>query len=202
MLDPEDIVLFVGPNNAGKSVALSELQLYLGQSSEQTVIKHVELRRTGNPDSLRTFLQANSLRNTADSYSGYGFSIPDDAIDTLWTRTSHGLVNLFCTHIPTHTRLFISNPAPSIALLSQPPQHPIHLLYVDGRLERRFSSYFRRAFGKDLNVFHGGGAEWPLLVGDRPEPERGEDRISVTYLDPTWTAGRDFAIENGRNAGG
>ena len=23
-----------------------------------------------------------------------------------------------------------------------------------------------------------------------------------TQLDPTWTAGRDFAIENGRNAGG
>jgi hypothetical protein len=22
------------------------------------------------------------------------------------------------------------------------------------------------------------------------------------HLDPTWTAGRDFAIENGRNAGG
>jgi hypothetical protein len=24
----------------------------------------------------------------------------------------------------------------------------------------------------------------------------------VAILDPTWTAGRDFAIENGRNAGG
>jgi adenine-specific DNA-methyltransferase len=30
-----------------------------------------------------------------------------------------------------------------------------------------------------------------------------EERISLDLsLDPTWTAGRDFAIENGRNAGG
>jgi hypothetical protein len=33
----------------------------------------------------------------------------------------------------------------------------------------------------------------------------GEDgRLSThrRHFDPTWTAGRDFAIENGRNAGG
>ena len=28
------------------------------------------------------------------------------------------------------------------------------------------------------------------------------ERFLGETLDPTWTAGRDFAIENGRNAGG
>ena len=46
-----------------------------------------------------------------------------------------------------------------------------------------------------------------------PVPNRGMITISImlanimqgldnTILNPTWTAGRDFAIENGRNAGG
>ena len=26
--------------------------------------------------------------------------------------------------------------------------------------------------------------------------------LPTVYRDPTWTVGRDFAIENGRNAGG
>jgi hypothetical protein len=43
------------------------------------------------------------------------------------------------------------------------------------------SDYFRQAFGKDLIVFHAGGSSWSLLVGDRPEIQTGEDRVSVTY---------------------
>src|SRR5262249_23161864 len=102
--------------------------------------------------------------------------------DTLWTSKPQDLVNLFCIYMPTENRLKIGDSASSIAVLDQAPQHPIHVLYADDRVELRISSYFRRAFGKDLIVFRGGGTEIPLFVGDRPKPQEGKDRISETYL--------------------
>jgi hypothetical protein len=44
-----------------------------------------------------------------------------------------------------------------------------------------------------------------LMLGklDYPPYLRNHDWPNLSMmLDPTWTAGRDFAIENGRNAGG
>lgn len=61
------------------------------------------------------------------------------------------------------------------------PQNPIQILYADDRIEKRMSDHFRQAFGKDLIIFRAGGQSWPLLVGDRPEIQPGEDRVSATY---------------------
>jgi hypothetical protein len=46
-----------------------------------------------------------------------------------------------------------------------------------------------------------------ILHDDHPLPDilaclETPDPISHAVFDPTWTVGRDFAIENGRNAGG
>lgn len=83
--------------------------------------------------------------------------------------------------IGTETRITDSNPQKSIATLDQAPSHPIHILHNDDRVEKRISSYFRRAFGEDLFVFRAGGAQWPLLVGTHPSPRPGEDRLSYGY---------------------
>jgi len=40
-------------------------------------------------------------------------------------------------------------------------------------------------------------SEAGVIVGDDKF-----DTMETARFDPTWTAGRDFAIENGRNAGG
>lgn len=39
-LDDDDIVVFVGPNNAGKSAALRELEAWVARSNAGLVIKH------------------------------------------------------------------------------------------------------------------------------------------------------------------
>ena len=55
-LQPDDIVVFVGPNNAGKSAALRELEVHFGPPVVQTVIKSATLRRDGTAVQLREFL--------------------------------------------------------------------------------------------------------------------------------------------------
>ena len=61
-LDPTDIVVFVGPNNAGKSAALRELETHIGPSTSLTVIKSVQLRRSGTVEQLEAFLEKNSRK--------------------------------------------------------------------------------------------------------------------------------------------
>ena len=88
---------------------------------------------------------------------------------------------LFCKRIQTETRISDSDPAEVINFLDESPKHPIHLLFDDDELEARISSYFRKAFGEDLNVYISAGSHWPLFVGDRPELDLGEQRHSRTY---------------------
>ena len=70
-LDPEDIVVFVGPNNAGKSVALSELHKHMEDPQllmSTKIIRYAVLRQLGNSDDIRTFVKKNSLRRHGDRY--------------------------------------------------------------------------------------------------------------------------------------
>src|SRR5271163_2654372 len=183
-LEPNDIVVFVGPNNAGKSLALRDIQEHIGPPTRRKVVSSAKLRRSGTIEEYRAFMRAASrldgdLRN--QQYRGYGYAVPATHLDHAWQADLALLRPLFCLRIPTETRITGSNPAGAIAILDQPPSHPIHMLYVDDRIEKRMSGYFRQAFGEDLIVFRAGGASWPLLVGAPPTIQAGEDRISASY---------------------
>jgi AAA domain, putative AbiEii toxin, Type IV TA system len=184
-LDPSDIVIFVGHNNAGKSAALRELEEYIGPQIPRTVIRSVVLRRTGTIEQVREFLDLNT-RKQGDpkdfQLAGFRFSVATSQIEYAWRNDLTLFRGLFCLRIPNETRITDSNPANAIAVLDSQPSHPIHLLFNDERIEQRLSGYFRRAFNEDLILFRSGGASWPLLVGKRLIPQAGEDRISFTYV--------------------
>lgn len=185
-LDQSDVVVLVGPNNAGKSVALRQLLEHIGPANPQTVIKAVSRRRKGTADQLREFLNQHALKSEAKgqlTYKEMGFSVLDRQLDHIWDHDLGRIWPLFCKVILTENRIRGSNSQEAISTLDEPPSHPVHILYDDDRVEKRISTYFRRAFGKDLIVYHGGGKKIPLLVGERPELEPGEDRLSASYKD-------------------
>ena len=74
-----------------------------------------------------------------------------------------GLYSIFVNHLTTESRLNAADPPTSIAITAQPPQHPIHFLQSNDVLEAQFSSYFRKAFSKDLIVHRNAGNTVPLL---------------------------------------
>ena len=55
-LDKDDIVVFVGPNNAGKSAALRELEGWVARSRPGLVIKNATMTKEGTEEDLRTYL--------------------------------------------------------------------------------------------------------------------------------------------------
>jgi ABC-type cobalamin/Fe3+-siderophores transport system ATPase subunit len=75
-LEEDEIIVLVCPNNAGKSAALRELQEFIGRSGPRVVISDATLRRTGNAELLRQYLEQSaqkSVNNSDITYGGIGF---------------------------------------------------------------------------------------------------------------------------------
>lgn len=188
--EKDDIIVFVGPNNAGKSASLKEASNLLKLKSDRgKVVKDITIEKDGDEtelmDHLISFSTKHFTTNPEASYQGFGYDIYEPLAKYRWTTYKEGindLYSLFVNILTTEQRIQAANPAPNIKLTTQPINHPIHYLQKDDLLEKRFSDYFRQAFGTDLIVHRNAGSEVPLYVGEKPIPESGDDRVSSAYL--------------------
>jgi len=189
-LSKDEIVVFVGPNNAGKSVALREIQGLIHQTTAQqppgVVISSGRVRKVGSLDDLIGFLDRNfhvSGSGLSRTYTSFGHGISVQGCRNAWSSPYVGqLGHLFCFLAKTEIRITDSDPTNSAPYVDNAPNHPLASLYVHDELEARLSETFRQAFGVDLIVFRLGGSTIPLLVGDRPQLEGEEDRLSISYV--------------------
>ncbi len=186
-LHDDQIVVFVGPNNAGKSAALREISSAVGKLNNSKVIKSVTRSRFGDDNDLRAFLELNSVKQTSGvgyHFSGINYSINADYIHYFMTDGSQEFVApFFRSSIPTETRITGSNAAGPLAVHQAPPTHPIHLLLLDPKLAAEMCDLFMRAFGEELIVLRAGGSAFPLYVGKRPMLSAGEDELSKSFVD-------------------
>ncbi|SHL55211.1 ATP-dependent nuclease [Bradyrhizobium lablabi] len=185
--EDDEIVVFVGPNNAGKSAALRELEQFVARSVAQKVITAVGLRREGTQKELLDYLAKNALtmgQAGQHHYAGMGYSIHHSHLHYFdQPEDRHPVAPFFCTRLSTEARLTGSNPANAIALFAEPPSHPIHMLLMDNVLAAKMSRLFRHAFGTDLIPFRAGGGSFPLYVGEKPTISPGEDELSRSFID-------------------
>ncbi len=189
-LDPTDIVVLVGPNNAGKSAALRELDSAFDRQRSLTVLQDYEVRTVGTPDEFEHFVSKHTRVKSemgTFSYSGYrwGTSVQNRGeVSSWWPNQFYRVKPLFCLNMPTENRITGSNPAPAMNPSEDQLEHPIHMLIDDDELEMTLSEHFRRAFHVDI-VVDRIGRTVPLLVGTRPYPDaqHEEDRLSKTYRD-------------------
>jgi len=186
---PNEIVVFVGPNNAGKSVTLKEVYSFVKDIElDRKIITSVTYTKTGSKSSLEQLLQNISKREKkyGDSFyfTGPGFDFPEYRLSD-WESVGSGIKDLapiFLKLLGTEERLLAIKPPESINLASEIATHPIHNLQKDDSLEAKFSGFFRQAFGWDLIVHRNNGKTVPLYVGDKPTPPVGGDRLSIEYI--------------------
>ena len=186
-LDEDDIVVLVGPNNAGKSAALRELEEWVGYSRPGLVVKFAAMNKLGTQTDLHAYLEKNAQKTTGSGahvyYGGIGYNILQNHLqffDNPGKR--HQVAPFFVKQLTTERRITDSNPASGIALFHQPPTHPIHLLLMDENLTKNISDKFKHAFGKDLTPFRAGGNEFPLYVGNKPAIPRGKDELAKEFV--------------------
>lgn len=186
-LNPDDIIVLVGPNNCGKTEALRALHHHVIHSYTQSpVVVKVEYVKAGSSDDLIKWMDSHCnqiMQGDQNHYTRLGASIPPENAIALWGADRlRGLGNFFVNRAQTEHRLLAANPAPNIRLLHDAFSHPIHYLQDDDAIEDRFSKRFRKAFGKDIVVHRNAGSEVPLYCGQRPEISEGEDRLSKSWL--------------------
>lgn len=189
-LDLGDVVVLVGPNNAGKSVALADLNTFMGGTGAKAkVIRSVHCQKHGSSEDLiRLLVRIGSLRRQDDRLIIRGHVYPSSPAslaaqweDPLGPHRSL-FCSVFCEHIRADGRIGLANPMEPIDTLAQPATHPIHTVFADDALESRLSAWFRRAFDEDLVLDRGRGNSWPFVVGQIPPREPHEDRASKSYV--------------------
>ncbi|WP_084570539.1 ATP-dependent endonuclease [Methylosinus sp. PW1] len=186
-LDDDDIIVFVGPNNAGKSATLRELEAWVARSTRGVVVTSATLRKSGTAEDLRAFLEENAQKSGGPGeihYGGIGYNIRHDTIQFFDQPIDrHPVATFFTKRIPTETRIHDSSAANAIPLFDSPPSHPIHMLLMDEELTADISMKFRHAFGLDLTPFRAGGSNFPLYVGTKPTLKPGKDELSREFVE-------------------
>ena len=183
-----DIVLFVGPNNVGKSQALKDIYEICDTKKPSIVVKDIEIVKH-NGD-IKTFLETVSTvkdYGTYKNYNGLGYSIATHSLSDYERSKYYGSVrSLFVVYLNTLNRLTISNPADLISRKAV-KKNPIHYVAFDRTYREWLSDNFKQAFEKELIPYTLNGSNIPLCIGDVvkfdkefvDEQERQEEYASI-----------------------
>ncbi len=183
-LKSDSIIVFVGPNNSGKSTALRDIQLHLNDHNHvATVIKDIVIDKIGTLEDLKD--EISEFKQPNGTYNASNHSFYENSLDEWWGK-SKGigfLASRYCMPLPTDVRLVDAQSASSFNPINQQPSHPVQQMFRDPIVEKAVCAQFRKAFGQDIVVhrFAGNGGI-PLYVGEYPKFLKGEDPISLSYL--------------------
>lgn len=170
-LNEDDIVVFVGPNNAGKSQSLKDIYTLCKENISTKVVKNIEV--TKQKFNLENFLKKYAKVEEHGTYKNYRF------MNTVLTnheielgleenKNFERLRDVFVMNLKTDDRLSISNPVSTVDR-SEVYSHPIHYVAYDSNISKWLSENFKKAFGSELipNYLH--GKNIPLCIGKSME---------------------------------
>ena len=206
-LEPDSIIVLVGPNNVGKSASLREIVSQIrDRDPVRQVVSSLKIRHLGDSGAFLESLAPYRMSNPASGISPYyifsdisgwdsppgmqpwppaGVQFVDEyGLERFWKNEQYPfwLGNFFVHLADVGSRLQVTDPAPVFNVATESPTHPIQQLYADDQVANRVSANFRHAFGQGLVVNRGAGALLPLHCGDEPLREDGEDRVSPSYI--------------------
>lgn len=164
-LNKDDIVVFVGPNNVGKSQSLKDINILCESDNKTKVITKIEVQKSdGDPIELLEKIAQKDSRQSY--YSGLNFSVYNSSAANFARVKNFGLLkSVFVTHLTTEERLQICHPAPNIPR-NHSRSHPIHYAQFDREHRKWLSNNFKKAFGKSLIPNESYGSIVPLCIGE------------------------------------
>ena len=163
-----DIVIFVGPNNAGKSQSLKDIYQLSSKRMPTIVISDIEIQKYNSPisDILKQIAPSQEHGDYV-SYSVLGknmtiFHNTDD--DFLRKQKFDEFRDLFIANLDTAARLTICKPPQNIQRAAS-KTHPIHYAAFDSKYRKWLSDNFKKAFHIELTPNTQYGATIPLCIG-------------------------------------
>ena len=209
-LQHDDIVVFVGANNVGKSATLQQIvqrashprtraqhpmqgSNYRTQVLPHEIVKKVVVENEGALDDYRKWVNERFdlvPRNPGSSgppqYRCGEISLSGEFYHgTRWENLApdkHGnipYINIFWKQLNVMNRLNANSRPNQMGF--ETPSNLVQKLYESLKEEKEFSKLFRETFGTDIVINRFGGGSIPIHVGDRPEPQEGEEYFSVSF---------------------
>lgn len=169
-INKNDIIVFVGPNNAGKSQALKDIYSLSAEKTSTTVVSDIKIVKNDEP--LVTVLDSIARGTEQNGYMIY--SVLGNDFSYWFTNTEASFPrwysyknfrNLFVANLDTSARLNICNPPTNIRR-DQAKQHPIHYAAFDGKYRKWLSDNFKKAFGIEVTPNTQYGSAIPLCIGE------------------------------------
>lgn len=167
-ISKNDIIVFVGPNNAGKSQALKDIYALSDKKVPSVVVSDVKITKSSAPiSSVLSSVSKGYHHGDYVSYNVFGRSM------YLWDYTDKNFPkspyfenyrDLFVVDLNTSARLTICS-APQNIRRDENKSHPIHYAAFDGKYRKWLSDNFKKAFGQDLTPNTQYGAAIPLCIG-------------------------------------
>lgn len=167
-IEQNDIVIFVGPNNVGKSQSLKDIYALTSGNKPTTVIADIVINKRAIPlSSAFNGISTGENRGSHMLYSILGHQI------TLWDHSDQDFQatpffgdyrDLFVANLDTSARLTICN-APSNIARNAAKKHPIHYAAFDSKYRKWLSDSFKKAFGVEIIPNTQYGASIPLCIG-------------------------------------
>jgi hypothetical protein len=173
----DGVVVFVGPNNAGKSVSLRDIDLLLTRTApdEAKAVKVLNIAKTGTQEEFEEWLDRNTVtENRLGSVIQTRVGASEQHRTNLVSWWNAGppfqhLASYFRFYGGAENRLQASNGAGQIDYTIQSPVHPLHHLYLDRDLEARVSTVSTTAFGTPVFLNRYAGSQVYLHSGAPPE---------------------------------
>lgn len=159
----DDIVIFVGPNNSGKSRALKDIRSLSSDSTfkNSIVIDSVEIKKQG--EHLQEILS--QMTSDYDNVYFMGTQYYYHQFHNYFNSDSmEGIGGILMCMLNTESRLQICSPPQSIDV-NQPKTHPFHYIDAEPEYRKLVSEYFYKAFGYSIQT-NSFGSNVHLCLGD------------------------------------
>lgn len=169
-INKDDIVIFVGPNNAGKSQSLKDIYTLAYSKNETSVVSDIRICKSNNRiiEFLDSFLKAEPRYASHKEYYYLNSLIAvNDNEDEYFPKEPYfGCTrDVFIANLDTSARLDICNP-PQLINKNQPKQHPIHFAAFNSDSRKWLSDKFKKAFGIEVTPNTTFGGAIPLSIGE------------------------------------
>lgn len=170
-VNKNDIVVFVGPNNVGKSQTLKDIQKKAEGDVQTVLLQGASFQMDASfpiQDWLASKFLSQTERNGTQTYLGLEFAVVSFLLTSFSSLSRPGfLSNALIRLLRTEDRLSIANSQPNIDL-DEMPKHPIHILRKNDDLRQKISDCFEKAFSIPVFPFTLNGKTTPMIMGSYP----------------------------------
>lgn len=167
-----DLIVLIGPNNAGKSAALREIEAFVRHGYLGPVLTTVSTIRTGSVEELDGWLmqvapRVDDINNGRCVMSPTSVLVPLQAVSVTWSHMEHlaMLTDFLVKLLDAEGRLGLVSRAPNVALRDGHAIVPLQRLLQNPDAERELSDVVMRAFGSPVTLTRAGGGDLQLLLG-------------------------------------